>query len=430
MVDNDSHRQDVDRELWDPTVQAIESDDLTRRVEAGLQDAWTRVWDEPIGFYRARYEAAGLGRDDMPALDLIPRTTKGDLRADEATHEPFGTHRSVGLDRAARIGVTTGTTGKPWMTFYSAADLERMVATQLQHTWRAGLRAGHRFAHSWPGGLYPSAVLGGRHLLDLGVLEIPCGPPFSQQQAADHVLLWQTLGIDALMTTGSQLQIYDDAAASVGVDLVDVLRGASLIFVEASCQFDEPRARVESTYGVRLHNLSGAGEIPGFVTSDCRFHTGLHVPPIGYVVQVCDPATGQTVPPGERGTLVVSTWGLDAFFLRYDIEDIVVASSGTCPCGQTGPRYTLIGRAADAAYVGDHMLLPLDVQLALEEHGAPEFVLAPGRHDTLRLRVELTGDVEAVRQSLGTRLGVPIEVEAVDQGTLPRSTFKPRRIAA
>ena len=355
-----------DRELWDPTAQAVPRDELHRIAEAGLRAEWKRVWDIPILFYRDRFDAAGFGPDEMPPLDEIPRSTKDDLRRNEAELPPFGSHRSVGIDQAARIGVTTGTTGKPWMIFYSRADIDRMIEMQFQHTWRTELREGDRFAHSWPGGLYPSAVLGGRHLLQLGILEIPCGPPFSEAQAAEHVALWNLLGIDALMTTASQLQIYDRAATSIGLDLAEILDGCVLVFVEASCQFEGPRRRVEEAYGVRIHNLSGAAEIPGFVTSDCRYHTGLHAPGGNYRVQVCDPLTGREVADGQRGSLVMSIWGMDAFYLRYDLEDIVVASSGDCPCGQTGPRYTLIGRAADQATVAGKMILPLDVQLALD----------------------------------------------------------------
>jgi phenylacetate-CoA ligase len=419
---------DPERELWDPRAQAIEPLELDRLIADGLAREWERVWQLPLPFYREHYERAGLRVDDVPALDEIPRTTKANLREDETDFPPFGRHRAVGLDRAVRLGVTTGTTGKPWMSFYSADDIDRMVATQFQHTWRAGLRRGHHFAHSWPGGLYPSAVLGGRHLLELGILEIPVGPPFSTEQAASHVQLWATLGIDGLMTTGSQLQIYDEAATSVGIDLPALLSRATLMFVEASCQFAEPRKRVEDAYGVRLHNIGGAGEVPGLVASDCRFHTGLHVPPLGYVLQVCDPTTGREVPAGERGTLVVSTWGLDAFYLRYDLEDIAVASAGPCPCGQSGPRYTLIGRMADAAVIGDRTILPLDVQLALRDFGAPEFVLAAGLGDVLRLRVETTGTGRDEAAAVIAALDAPTEVDPAPVGTLPRSTFKPRRV--
>jgi phenylacetate-CoA ligase len=424
------HPTSDDRELWDPEAQAAPPAELRRRADNGLRSEWQRLWDQPIPFYRDRLKAAGFTRDDTPPLDQIPRTTKDDLRRNESDHPPFGTHRSVGIDNAARVGVTTGTTGKPWMIFYSRDDVERMLEMQYQHTWRTGMRTGDHFAHSWPGGLYPSAVLGGRHLLQLGILEIPCGPPFTVDQAADHVALWNTMGIDALMCTASQLQIYEQAAEKKGIDLAAVLDGCVLVFVEASCQFEGPRQRVEQAYGVRLHNLSGAAEIPGFVTSDCRFHSGLHAPSSNYVVQVCDPVTGHEVPAGQRGSLVMSTWGLDAFYLRYDIEDIVVASTEPCPCGQTGPRYTLIGRGADQANVAGKVILPLDVQLALDDVGGPEFVLTAGHHDALELRIETDGDGKELGDRVAAMLGVPVTVEPLAPGTLPRATFKPRRISA
>jgi phenylacetate-CoA ligase len=420
-----------DRELWDEQVQSTDPDTRRQQAEDGLAAQWQRVWELPLPFYQDKYERAGLTRDRMPPLDEIPRTTKDDLRRNEADHPPWGTHRSVSLAQSARIAVTTGTTGKPWMIFYSAADLDAMVEMQFQHTWRTGIRAGDHFTHSWPGGLYPTAVLGGRHLLALGVLEIPVGPPFTQEQAASHVELWRDLGVDALMCTGSQLQTYDAAARSIGVDLADVLSGASLLFLEASCQMAAPRRRVEEAYGVRLHNISGAGEVPGFVTSDCRFHTGLHAPGGNYLLQVCDPETGKAVAAGERGTLVMSMWGMDAFYLRYDIEDIVVESDQPCPCGQTGPRYTLVGRGADTAIVDGRMILPLDVQLALDELGAPEFVLTAGQHDELQVQVESeAAGVDQVRGALVERLGVPVSVDAVALGSLPRATFKPRRVVS
>ena len=118
---------------------------------------------------------------------------------------------------------------------------------------------------------------------------------------------------------------------------------------------------------MRIRNIGGASEIPGFATTDCPAHAGLHVAGDHFVIQACDPVTGREVPDGERGTLVVSAFGIDALFLRYDLQDIVVVSRGPCECGETGPRYTLLGRRADAVQIDGRMLLPLDVHLALED---------------------------------------------------------------
>jgi phenylacetate-CoA ligase len=235
---------------------------------------------------------------------------------------------------------------------------------------------------------------------------------------------------DGFMMTGAQLRTYEEAGSQIGVDFAALLEGKLLVYLDAACQFEAPRRRMEEAYGVRLHNLSGASEVPAFSVNDCRHHTGFHAAGDHVVIEVCDPATGVPVADGQRGTLVVSTYGIDALYLRYDVEDLVVASPGACPCGETGPRYTLLGRAADAVSVAGRTLLPLDVQLALDEHGAPEFQLVPGDDTRLRVRVETTRGPGATTAVLTGALGVPVDVEALAPGTLPRAAFKPRRVAA
>ena len=218
--------------------------------------------------------------------------------------------------------------------------------------------------------------------------------------------------------------------AAAGIDLAELTDGAIMVLLEASCQFEGPRRRVERAYGVQLRNTGGASEVPGLATTDCTFHTGLHVAGDHFVVQACDPVTGREVADGERGHFVVSAFGVDAHFLRYDLQDIVTVSRGRCECGETGPRYTLLGRGADAVRVAGRTLLPLDVQLVLEEVDSPEFQLVAdpdGR--TLRMRVECDGDVAPITAAVAAGLAVEVDAEATPVGSLPRSSFKPRRIA-
>jgi phenylacetate-CoA ligase len=416
--------------LWDAAVQARDPADVAGRANDALQHEWARVWEEGVRFYQRRYEAAGLSRAELPPLDEIPTTTKPDLRADEAANPPFGSHRVVGLERAVRLGSSTGTTGTPTLIFYGPTDLDIAGEIGVRNMWRHGVRAGDRFTHSWPQGIYPTNVTGGRSYLTIGAVEIAVGPPFTPQIAAEHLTLWQLLRPTAFMMTGAQLRTYEEAAAAAGVDLPALMAGGIFVFLEASCQFERPRQRVEKAYGVTLRNTSGASEIPGFATTDCSAHTGLHVAGDHFVVQACDPRTGREAAPGERGTLVVSAFGVDALFLRYDVQDIVTIEQGPCECGETGPRYTLLGRAADAVAVDGRTVLPLDVQLALDDHGAPEFQVVGAEGGALVLKVE---DDEhradrfeaAIRESLD----VKAEVETVTVGSLPRSTFKPRRVA-
>ncbi len=419
-----------ERELWNPDVQARDRTLVAKEAEAAIAREWERVWELPIPFFREKYEAAGLSRDEVPPLDEIPRTVKDEFREDDRRHPPFGSYRAFGLDDAVRLGASTGTTGRPTLIFYGPRDVEAHIEASRRSVWRHGMRPGDRFTHSWPQGLYPTGVAGGRNYLDLEVLEIPVGPPFSEEMAAGHLTLWEMLEPNGFMMTGSQLQTYEAAAEANGVDLLGLLDGAKVAFLEASCQFEEPRRRVEETYGFELRNIGGASEVPGFSVSDCRYHTGLHAMGDHYVVQACDPETGREVAEGERGTLVVTAFGIDTFMVRYDLQDIVTVSTEPCACGETGPRYTLLGRQGDLVTVDGTTLLPIDVQLALEGEGSPEFqVVRDGdQADELRLRVETERPAD-VGERLRHELGVPVDVEGVEAGTLPRSSFKPRRVS-
>jgi phenylacetate-CoA ligase len=414
-------------EPLEPDVQGLDEAEIVRRAAEGVAGEWARVWDVPVPFYRDRFEAAGLRRDSLPDLDGIPRTTKNDIRADEAVNPPFGTHRTLSLDEAWAIARTGGTSGAPVLLFYGERDLAAHQTQVARNAWRHGVlgRGRVRLSSSWPQGLYASGVLAPSP--DGSVVPLPMGLPMTADQALEHLQAWLLLRPGAFLMSGSQLQIYQAVADEHGIDLHALLDGAVLVFSEAGCQFEAPRQRIEREYNVRIHNVGGCSDIPGFATSDCRFHTGLHIPNDRYVVQVCDRETGEALPLGERGTMVITAFGLDALCIRYDLEDIVSLSPGPCPCGETGVRYTWWGRVADVAEISGRQVLPLDVQLALEPHGAPEFVLSPGRADVLRLKVEIDGDGSDLSELVSKELDVPVAIEPVTPGSLPRSSFKVRR---
>ncbi len=426
---------DETRKFWNPRAQTLGAAALARLAAYGLAAEWRRPWVTPIPYYRERYERAGLTRDEVPDLDDIPRTTKNDLRANEARFPPFGTHRPVGYDQAVRIGRSTGTTGgRPVFIMFGPRDLEVAIELQARTIWGFPLRPGQKFTHSWPGGLYVSSTTTGFYYVKSGVLELPMGPPVTREAAVEHVQLWQLLKPDGFLLSLSQWEIYQKAAAACGVDFGEIVGGKTVALFDLSFQFEGPRRRVESEFGITIRNMSGVGEIPGFGTPDCEHRRGLHVPGDFMTMQVCDPVTGRTVPEGQRGNMVITTFGFDAFFLRYDTEDIATVATSPCPCGQTGTRFQVLGRAADAVTVDGRTILPVDIQVALDSRGSPEFQVLlgdGGERSALDLRLEAAsaGKASEMRELLAGELQVPVHVERVEEGTLPRSVFKPRRVA-
>jgi phenylacetate-CoA ligase len=418
------------RAFWNPAAQTLPNDEINGRAGDGVQREFERVWDVPIPFHRHRLEAAGLSRDDRPALDEIPTYTKNDLRANEVEHPPWGTHRAIGMREAVRIGGSTGTTGTPVILMFGPNDLEPAIEHQCRVLWRYGVRPGDSFTHSWPQGFYMSSTTTALWFTRIPILEIPVGPPLTLEAAVDHIRLWERLRPDGFQMTSSQLLTYDEAAEHIGIDLPEIFAGKAIGLLDAVFQFEGPRGRIEAKYGFSMRNMGGIGEIPGFGVTDCHFHTGLHVPGDYVVPQVVDPKTGKSLPEGERGHLVLSAYGFDTHCLRYDVEDVCTMTTEPCPCGETGPRYTLLGRSLDAVEIDGRMILPIDVQLALEDHGAPELQFPPREKQdgtALHLRVEGEGQARDHEAVVSDALGVPVVVEEVPLRSLPRSAFKPRR---
>ena len=414
------------RSLFDPTLEAMAPVDRRALQRAAFTTEWERAWTLP--FYRERYLQAGLKPGTIPDLSDIPMVRKSDLRANEAALPPFGSHRAVNLADAVRIARSSGTTGRPWYTFYTIDDIDRMREIDRTIYWRAGYRPGMHYSLSFPQNLYPTNVNGGRSMRDAGMLEIPVGVPFSVEDAVGHIRVWQEIGVDILMLSLPQLNLSDEAARSIGLDLAELLSGNIVSIIEASMQWETPRKRLEAAYNIRVRNTYGVSDCIGFSVLDGETHSGMAQPVNYYITQICDPDTGREVEPGTPGHLVVTMFGMDQFMLRFDSEDVVVERTDPCPTGSTLMRWNYLGRTADMAVIGDVRLLPVQVQLELEAYGAPEFGIAPGAADVLRLKVEHP-DADSIARHLSERLGVPATVISAPQGSMPRSTYKPRRLA-
>ena len=418
---------DVDRPLFDTELEGMDKDKRKSLRFAALEKEWERAWQLP--FYRTLYRRAGLRSGDFPGLDAIPMVRKSALRQNESQFPPFGNHRWVQLHDAVRIARSSGTTGKPWYTFYTIHDIDRMREIDRTIYWRAGYRPGMHYSLSFPQNLYPTNVNGGRSMRDAGMLEIPVGVPFTLNEAITHVQVWQDLGIDILMLSLPQLNLYDEAAKSIGVELPELLDGGIVAIIESSMQFEAPRKRLEKAFNVRIRNTYGVSDCIGFSCLDGETHSGMAEPVNYYITQICDPETGLEVEPGKPGHLVVTMFGMDQFLMRFDSEDVVVERTEPCPTGSTLRRWNYLGRTPDMALIGDARILPIHVQLELEHFGAPEFAMGPGAASVLSIKVEHP-DAATIQTRLADALGVPVAIESLAVGALPRSVYKPRRLAA
>jgi len=139
---------------------------------------------------------------------------------------------------------------------------------------------------------------------------------------------------------------------------------------------------------------------------------------------------------------VVTVLEKDNFLLRYDLEDVVRLNTAPCPCGETHRRLFYDGRVRDITVVEGRAILPIDVALVLYEFSevsvpSAEYQIVRPREPAPQLHVRCEHapgvDVEGLGARLGARLrdrlGVPVRLELVPRGALPRFAYKAARVA-
>jgi phenylacetate-CoA ligase len=204
------------------------------------------------------------------------------------------------------------------------------------------------------------------------------------------------------------------------------------------------RVQIDRALGIKAINFYGLSEMcgPG-VAGECLLaRDGLHVNEDHFLVEVIDPESGATVPPGTVGELVFTTLTKEALpLIRYRTGDLGAITEETCRCGRTSVRLTQLGgRRDDMIIIRGVNVYPSHVEQILTsvEGVAPHWRLIierPGFMDELRLECEqstLDGDRDGLRQTLEKDLkeglGVRVAVEVVEPGSVPRSEGKAVRV--
>jgi phenylacetate-CoA ligase len=403
-----------------PDVQTLARDQLRSLQEERLRALVRRIFDAPVPFFRRTLEAAGIGPDDVKTLEdlrAVPRVTKQDLRASEEAHPPLGDYRGAPVERCVRLSTSTGTTGRPTIMLLTPHDLAVENDAAGRMFARQGYRPGEIITHAHPGGLNGGQALLGGAIEAYGCMNVPVGPPASKADIERAIALWRELKPHRYEMFGPPLHIFWEAAEAMGLD---------------------PQRDLNMPKPTELppwRTMSAGLECFAFLGSACAEANGAHVCEDEAIVEAVDPATGHPVPDGERGHLVVTSLTKDNFLLRYDLEDLVRVDRSPCPCGETHLRAFWDGRSKDVVRAGELQLLPIDVWLVLREvdavsSPAVEYQLVrTAETSALRVRVEAAAPDESVARRvtalLEERLGVPVMLELLEAGTLPRPFYKP-----
>ncbi|WP_336320402.1 phenylacetate--CoA ligase PaaK [Streptomyces lavendofoliae] len=401
------------------------------RLRATLRHAY-----ENVGFYRQAFDRAGLRPEDCRTLaDLarFPFTVKADLR----DNYPFGMF-AVERSRVRRVHASSGTTGLPTVVGYTDRDLDTWADVVARSIRAAGGRPGHTVHVAYGYGLFTGGL--GAHY---GAERLGCTVvPASGGMTARQVRLIQDFRPEIIMVTPSYMLTLLDEFERQGVDPRSTSLKVGVFGAEPWTE--EMRREIEERFAIDAVDIYGLSEVigPGVAQECVETKDGLHIWEDHFYPEVVDPFTGEVVPDGERGELVLTSLTKEAMpVVRYRTRDLTRLLPGTArPAFRRMEKVT--GRSDDMVILRGVNLFPTQVEeIVLRTPGlAPHFQLRltrDGRLDALTVRAEARADAttearaeaaRAVAAAVKDGIGVSVAVEVVDPETLERSVGKIRRI--
>jgi phenylacetate-CoA ligase len=414
-----------------PELKALQLDRLRRT----LHDAY-----EKVPHYRRRFDAAGVKPSDLGGLaDLtrFPFTVKQDLR----DNYPFGMF-AVPREQLLRLHASSGTTGKPTVVGYTAADLANWASLMARSLACAGARPGDIVHNAYGYGLFTGGLGAHDGAQRLGCTVVPISGGGTERQ----VTLIRDFGASVLCATPSYALNIAEVADGMGIDL---RQGPLRIGIfGAEPWSDALRREIEARLALRAVDIYGLSEImgPGVACECPETQVGFHGWEDHFLFEVIDPETGAARAMGEVGELAITTLTKEALpMIRYRTRDITRLTDEPCTCGRTHIRIRRItGRSDDMMIVRGVNIYPSQVeavlvgfprvsphyQIVIERKGALDHVTLEIEADPAAPSDEATyrSIAVAVNHHLKSLLGVTCDVVTKRPGEVPRSQGKAVRV--
>lgn len=426
--------------IWNPDIECAEHGKIEEIQLRRLQETVRNVY-ENVPMYKERLDSVGLKPSDIRSLDdlsRIPFTTKADLR----DHYPYGLFARPMKD-VVRIHASSGTTGQPTVVGYTRKDLDTWSEVMARIIAMAGVTEEDIAQIAFGYGLFTGGF--GLHygLEKVGASVIPISSGNTERQ----IRIMRDFGTTVLVSTPSYALYLVETAEKMGIDPKTELKVRTGLF-GGEGSTEAMRKQLESRWGMLATQNYGLSEIigPG-VSGECAHKCGLHIAEDHFIAEIIDPVTGEVLPMGEKGELVLTSISKEAFpLLRYRTRDLTRLIREKCECGRTSMRMEKIqGRSDDMLVIRGVNVFPSQIESVLvdmDEVG-PHYqiiVRREGYMDSLEIKVEMLDasllDVykglekleEKIRAALRSTLLIDAKIHLVEPNSLERFEGKAKRV--
>lgn len=412
---------------WQGDLECMDRAELELLQLERLQATLNRV-SRNVPLYRTRFAQLGLDPYDLQSLadvQRLPLTTKSDLRE----HYPYGLF-AVPLRDVVRMQASTGTPNKSAVIGYTLGDLQRWSNLTARILVAGGITPDDAVQIAFNYGLYTGAfgLHSGAELIGASVI------PSASTDARRQISIMQDYRSTALVCAPSYALHLADTLDELGINKTALSLRFGLFSSEPWTE--DMRQEIEARLGVLATDNYGLSEITA-VAGECVQRQGLHINEDHFLAEIIDPTTGEVLPSGQKGELVLTTLTKEAFpLIRFRTGDLTTIISEPCACGRTLQRMARIpGRSDDMLIIRGVNVFPSQIEEVLQQTGLEnphyQVVLERIEHvDQATIYLEAPESfctdsikksqriIENLRLRLNTDLGVGFEVRLVEPRTL------------
>jgi phenylacetate-CoA ligase len=367
------------------------------------------------GFARILEHVRPPSVNSRKALAKLPVTRKSDLGALQKELPPLGGLNATPVEKLAKLFVSPG-------PVYDPEGRGANWWRSARGLFAGGFRAGDRVLNTFAYHFTPAGSMLESGLLALGCTVIPAGTGHTEVQAAAI----HGLGAIGYVGTPSFLKLIVEKADELKIDISCLKRA------QVGAEYLPPGLRSSmAARGITVTQMYGSADL-GVIAYESLGPDG--VPTEGMILEealmleIVRPGTGDPVPAGEVGEVVITTFNKDYPLIRFATGDLSAVLPGKSPCGRTNVRIKgWMGRADQSTKVRAMFVTPSQVNEIMRRHGEVRRVRLVVEGDAGNDKMTLICEVAERPAGLGEALVASIrdvtklrgEVELVDEGSLP-----------
>ena len=386
---------------------------------------------------RGKGELLGKLRKDAKAADKVYLATEPDREG-----EAISWHLLHALNLGEEKPISRITFNEITKTAVKTQhDLDSWANLVARCLYMVGIRKTDVFQNSSGYGMFTGG-LGFQYGAErLGALTVPAAAGNSKRQIK-FITDFKTTALHAIPSYAIRLaEVFQEE----GIDPTST--SLKTLVIGAEPHTDEQRRKIERMLGVKAYNSFGMAEMNGpGVAFECTEQDGMHFWEDCYLVEIINPETGDPVPEGEIGELVLTTLDREMMpLIRYRTRDLTRILPGKCPCGRTHIRIDRIkGRSDDMFIIKGVNIFPMQVEKVLvqfPELGSNYLITLEtvNNQDEMIVEVELSDlstdnyiELEKIRKAITRQLKDEIlvtpKLRLVKKGSLPQSEGKAVRV--